>query len=126
MTNDRASKKKTSGAKWSADTKHKQDMALNFGFFGQQEHRVFNYRPRYYDPEAEERRRLFGDVDGTNEKAKKDGTYVPGSSIRGAWRDGHYQRTRTTATRTQTIISIVTLLLIAVVLVYITKFYALL
>jgi hypothetical protein len=101
-------------------------MALNFGFFGQQEHRVFNYRPRYYDPEAEERRRLFGDVDGTNEKAKKDGTYVPGSSIRGAWRDGHYQRTRTTATRTQTIISIVTLLLIAVVLVYITKFYALL
>ena len=101
-------------------------MALNFGFFGQQEHRVFNYRPRYYDPEAEERRRLFGDVDGTNEKAKKDGTYVPGSSIRGAWRDGNYKRTRTTASRTQTIIGIITLLLIALVLIYVTKIYGLL
>lgn len=101
-------------------------MAFNFGFFSQQEHRVFNYRPRYYDPEAEERKRLFGDVDGTNEKERKEGKYVPGSSIRGAWRDGNYQRTRATVSRTQTIISIVTLLLIAVVLVYITKFYALL
>lgn len=101
-------------------------MAFNFGFFSQQEHRVFNYRPRYYDPEAEERKRLFGDVDGSNEQAKKDGSYTPGSSIRGAWRDGHYQRTRATVSRTQTIISIITLLLIAAVLVYITKFYSLL
>lgn len=99
---------------------------FNFGFFGNQEHRVFNYRPRYYDPEEEERKRMFGDVDGSNEKAKQEGKYVPGSSIRGAWRDGNYQRTRTTQTRTQVIISIVTLLLIAVVLVFITKFYALL
>ncbi|MBO5563724.1 MAG: hypothetical protein IJ701_05680 [Bacteroidales bacterium] len=99
---------------------------FNFGFFGNQEHRVFNYRPRYYDPEEEERKRMFGEVDGTNEKARKEGRYVPGSSIRGAWRDGNYQRTRVTRSRTQTIISIVTLLLIAVVLVYITKFYSLL
>ena len=35
---------------------------FNFGFFGNQEHRVFNYKPRYYDPEEEERRRMFGDV----------------------------------------------------------------
>ena len=26
---------------------------FNFGFFGSQEHRVFNYKPRYYDPEEE-------------------------------------------------------------------------
>ena len=99
---------------------------FNFGFFGNQEHRVFNYRPRFYDPEEEERRRFFGDVDGSNEKAKEDGTYVPGSSIRGAWRDGHYKRTRSSQSRTQTIISLVTMLLIAAVLIYITKFYALL
>ena len=99
---------------------------FNFGFFGNQEHRVFNYKPRYYDPEEEERRRLFGDVDGTNEKAKEEGKYVPGSSIRGAWRDGNYKRTRATASRTQTIIGLVTLLLIALVLIYITKIYALL
>ncbi len=99
---------------------------FNFGFFGNQEHRVFNYKPRYYDPEEEERRRMFGDVDGTNDKAREDGTYVPGSSIRGAWRDGNYKRTRSTQSRTQVIIGIITLLLIAVVLIYITKIYALL
>ena len=98
---------------------------FNFGFFGSQEHRVFNYKPRYYDPEEEERRRLFGDVDGTNEKAKEEGKYVPGSSIRGAWRDGNYKRTRSTASRTQAIIGLITLLLIALVLIYITKIYAL-
>lgn len=99
---------------------------FNFGFFGDQELRVFNYKPRYYDPEKEERRAMFGDVDGTNAKAKEEGTYVPGSSIRGAFRNGAYKRTRSTATRTQTIIGIVTLLLIVAVLIYITKFYELL
>ena len=71
---------------------------FNFGFFGNQEHRVFNYKPRYYDPEEEERRRMFGDVDGSNEKAS----------------------------RTQAIIGIITLLLIALVLIYVTKIYGLL
>ena len=99
---------------------------FNFGFFGSQEHRVFNYKPRYYDPEEEERKRLFGDVDGSNEKAKQDGKYVPGSSIRGAWRDGNYKRMRSTQTRAQVIIGLVTMLLVAAVLIYITKFYALL
>ena len=42
--------------------------------------------------------------------------YVPGSSIRGAWRDGNYQRTRSSQTRTQVIISLVTLALVAGVL----------
>ena len=87
---------------------------------------MFNYKPRYYDPEEEERKRMFGDVDGTNEKAKAEGKYVPGSSIRGAWRDGNYKRTRTSASRTQTIIGLITLLLIALVLIYITKIYSLL
>ena len=98
---------------------------FNFGFFNTAEHRVFNYKPRYYDPEEEERKRMFGDVDGSNEKAKQDGKYVPGSSIRGAWRDGNYKRTRGSQSRVQTIISLVTLVLIAVVLIYITKLYGL-
>ena len=99
---------------------------FNLGFFKDPGHRVFNYKPRYYDPEEEERKRMFGDVDGSNEKAKEEGKYVPGSSIRGAWRDGNYKRTRTAHSRTQAIIGIVTLLLIAIVLIYITKLYALL
>ncbi|MBR6345817.1 MAG: hypothetical protein IKR69_00330 [Bacteroidales bacterium] len=101
-------------------------MAFNFGLFGDQEHRVFRYRPRYYDPEAEERKAMFGAVDGTFDKERKEGKPAPGSSIRGAFRDGNYQRTRSSATRTQTIISIITLLLIVAVLYFIAKFYTLL
>ncbi|MBR5384550.1 MAG: hypothetical protein IK143_01585 [Bacteroidales bacterium] len=96
---------------------------LNFNFFGETEHRVFNYRPRYYDPEKEERRRIFGDVDGSNEK---DAQAAPGSSIRGAFRDGNYKRTRSSSTRIQSIIGLVGLLLLAVAMIYITKFYSLL
>ncbi len=99
---------------------------FNFGFFGNQEHRVFNYKPRYFDPEKEKRKAMFGDVDGTADKEREEGTYVPGASIRGAFRDGNYKRTRGSGTKVQAVIGIVTLLLIAVVLVYITKFYSLL
>lgn len=99
---------------------------FNFGFFGEQEHRVFNYKPRYYDPAEEERKAMFGSVDGSDDKAREEGTYVPGSSIQGAFRDGNYRRTRSGATRAQSIIGIVGLLLVVTVLIYITKFYSLL
>lgn len=99
---------------------------FNFGFFGNPEHRVFNYRPRYYDPEAEKRRQMFGEVDGTNEKARQSGEYVPGSSLRGAFRNGNYMKTRSDMGVAHTIISIVTLILIVVVLVFIAKFFELL
>ena len=95
-----------------------------FNFFGDNEHRVFNYKPIYYDPEEEERKRRFGAVDGTLEQAKKEGTYVPGSYIKGAFREG--PRTRTPMRRTQTIIGIISLLLIVAMLWYIAKFYSLL
>ncbi len=99
---------------------------FNFGFFGNQEHRVFNYKPRYYDPEREARKAMFGEVDGSVQKEKDEGVYVPGNSIRGAFRNGNYKRTRGSMNRVQTIIGLVTLLLIATVLIYITKFYSLL
>ncbi len=95
-----------------------------FNFFGDNEHRVFNYKPIYYDPAEEERKRRFGAVDGTLDKEKKEGSYVPGSYIKGAFREG--ARTRTPMKRAQTIIGIVTLLLIVVVLWYIAQFYSLL
>ena len=95
-----------------------------FNFFGENEHRVFNYKPIYYDPAEEERKRRFGAVDGTMEKEKEEGTYVPGSYIRGSVRDG--ARTRTPMKRAQTIIGIISMLLIIGVLFFIAKFYALL
>lgn len=101
-----------------------------FNFFGDHEHKVFDYKPIYYDKEKEERKRLFGDVDGSREKemeeAKEKGTYVPGSYIKGALRDGNYQRTRSSSTKAQNIIGLVGLVLIFVVLFYIAKFYQLL
>jgi len=97
-----------------------------FNFFGESEHRVFNYKPIYYDPEEEERKRMFGAVDGTLDKEKEKGTYVPGSYIQGSMRDGAYRRTRSHMGKTQTIIGIITMLLIVAVLFFILKFYQML
>ncbi|HAY18602.1 MAG TPA: hypothetical protein DCY24_05305, partial [Rikenellaceae bacterium] len=58
-----------------------------FTFPGEQEHRRFNYKPLYYDKDEEERRQKFGKVDGTFEKEKEKGEYVPGSYIKGSLRD---------------------------------------
>lgn len=97
-----------------------------FNFFGESEHRVFNYRPRYYDPEEEKRKQMFGKVDGTLDKEKAEGKYVPGSYIKGSLRDGNYSRTRGHMGKAQTIIGIISLLLIVAVLYFIAKFYSML
>ena len=58
-----------------------------FSFFGDQEHRVFNYKPMYYDQEEEERRQMFGKVDGSIERENQEkGGHTPGSYIQGAFR----------------------------------------
>ncbi|MBO4760954.1 MAG: hypothetical protein J5520_04315 [Bacteroidales bacterium] len=96
-----------------------------FGWFGDQEHRVFNYKPIYYDEEKEKRRQMFGKVDGSAEREQESGEHAPGSYIQGAFRNGNYARRRT-ASKTQSIIGIVGLLLVAAILIYFAKFYALL
>jgi len=106
-------------------------MGFNFNFFGETEHRVFNYKPRYYDPEKEERRRMFGKVDGSLDKTQpgKEGedvdnqAYTPGKYISGSFRDGNYQHTRRDTGRIHKIIGMVGLILMFVVLWYIAKFY---
>ena len=97
-----------------------------FNFFGDNEHRVFNYKPIYYDPKEEERKRKFGAVDGSLKKEQEEGSYVPGSYIKGAFRDGNYRKERGHMQKTQVIIGIVTLILICIVLYFIAKFYTLL
>ena len=97
----------------------------SFGWFGDQEHRVFNYKPRYYDPEKEKRERLFGQVDGSTDKKEGESGYVPGSYIQGSFRNGNYARHRGGG-RAQAIIGIVGLILVVVILFYIAKFYSLL
>ena len=96
-----------------------------FTFPGQQEHRKFNYRPIYYDKDEEERRQVFGKVDGRLD-AEKEKEYKAGAYIRGSWRDGNYAKRDSGATTAQKIIGIVGLILLAVVLIYLCKFYLLL
>ena len=93
---------------------------FNFGFFGTPEHRVFNYKPRYYDPEKEALKEKFGAVDGSRDK-----NYVPGSHIKGSFRGGNYQRTRK-ASRASGIIGMFSLILAFVVIYLIAKYYPLL
>ena len=97
-----------------------------FNWFGEQEHNTFDYKPIYYDKEKDELKRKFGKVDGTLEKEKEEGTYVPGSYIKGSMRDGRYKSAKSASNRAQNIIGIVGLLLVAAILYYIAKFYSLL
>lgn len=96
-----------------------------FNFFGEHEHRVFNYKPIYFDPEKEELKQKFGAVDGSREREAKNGTYAPGSYIKGSFRDGNYKRTRG-ATKAQSIIGLIGLLLFALVMINFAKFFTLL
>lgn len=93
----------------------------NFGWFDESEHRVFDYKPRYYDKEKDELKQKFGKVDGSLEH--KDAPYVPGSYLNGAFRGGHKKRS---SNKAQKIITLIGLILFVVVMIYITKFYSLL
>ena len=101
-------------------------MGFNFNFFGTSEHRVFNYKPRYYDQKKEALKETFGQVDGSaGKKDSQKSDYTPGSYLKDSLRDGHYQKTRQT-NKAQQIIGVVGLILFFIVLVYIAKFYSLL
>lgn len=114
------------GTEWENDYICTLLLMAVFNFFGDGEHRVFHYRPRYYNEVEDERKRRFGKVDGTAESEKSEGSYKPGDYIRGSMRDRRYQTSRSNANKAQKIIGIIGLILIAVILIYIAKFYSLL
>lgn len=96
-----------------------------FSWFGDQEHNKFNYTPLYYDKEKEELKRRFGAVDGSASKGSD--TYVPGSYIkRSMGSDAQTKTRKTSANRAQNIIGVVGLTLLAIVLIFIAKFYMML
>lgn len=96
-------------------------MEFNFSFFGKQEVRKFNYRPRFYDPETEERRKKYGDMT----KKPDSSTYVPGQYVKGSLRDGKYQRTEDVS-RNQRAIGVVTILLLFAVIYLVYKYFPIL
>ena len=91
---------------------------------------MFNYKPIYYDKEAEELERKYGKADGSREakmdKEIEDGTYVPGTYLKESMRSKRRMTGRSHANKAQSIIGLVGLLLIFIVLFYIAKFYILL
>ena len=86
---------------------------------------MFRYRPRYYDEEQEALKEKFGKVDGSQER-DKDKPYIPGSIVKGSFRDGKYQQTRPGATRAQKIIGMIGMVLVFVVIIFIARIYSLL
>ena len=97
------------------------DMGFSFNFFGTQEVRKFNYRPRFYDPEAEERRKKYGDFTKPKEMEK----YVPGQHVKGSLRDGNYQRTKDVS-KNQKAIGMITMILLFAVVYLIFKYFPIL
>ena len=95
-------------------------MGFSFNFFGKQEVRRFNYKPRFYDPETEERRKKYGDFT----KPKEEG-YTPGQHVRGSFRDGNYQR-KMEVSRNQKMIGMVTMGLLLAVVILLFKYFPLL
>lgn len=83
--------------------------------------RRFSYKPRFYDPEKEERRKKYGDFT----KPKEDTPYVPGKHVKNSFRDGNYQRTKEIG-RNQKIIGMFTTVLLFVVVYLIYKYFPLL
>ncbi len=90
-----------------------------FNFYGRGEHRVFDHKPIYYDPEKDKLRRYFGDVDGSSENAE----YKPGSLIRGSFSDSRSNGLDKPMKRVQTIITVVTIVLVIAVMFLILKLY---
>ena len=97
-------------------------MGFSFNFFGKQEVRKFNYIPRFYDPETEERRKKYGDMTKLDEKK---GEYVPGQHLKGSFRDGNYQR-KQDVTKNQRAIGMLTMVLLFAVVYLLYKYYPIL
>lgn len=97
-----------------------KNMGFNFSFFGKQEVRRFNYRPRFYDPEVEERRKKYGDF-----TKPRDEAYAPGKHIKGSLRDGNYSKTYDMS-KNQKVIGIITTALLFAVVYLIFKYFPLL
>ena len=95
-------------------------MGFSFNFFGTQEVRKFSYKPRFYDPETEERRKKYREF--TKPKEEK---YVPGNIVKGSLRDGNYQRKKEVS-RNQKTIGVVTMILLFSVVYLIYKYFPLL
>lgn len=95
-------------------------MAFRLTFFKIPEHRVYSYKPRYYD-EAKER--IQEAEEKYHPKESQSGKYIPGLGIREAYRKGVVEGRKRQAggTKTNGLILFVTLILLFVAAYYLAK-----
>lgn len=94
-------------------------------FFSTPEHKVFTYKPRYYDPEKErikqayEKKRLEAMRNGEPVPEEEVPEYVPGASLRASFENHRFEQKVSDSSRKgiHTIIMVVSLIL-AIVIVY--------
>lgn len=96
-------------------------MGFNFGFFGTPQHREFNYKPVYYDPEKEARKERLERL-GENAKDVDEKPYVPGMYVKGSITDRNY-RVERGANKAQKVLGAVALVLAFAVIWLIAKYY---
>ena len=101
-------------------------MALNISFFKTPKHKVFTYRPIFYDPEKErlEERRKARDaareaegVEGSEVTERRQLDY-PGKNIRGSFQKSLYENRRHVATNSFTRIVVILSILLLFILIF--------
>lgn len=102
-------------------------MAFRISFFRTPQHRVFDYKPRYYDPDKEEfqERVEQSRLKYQEEARREDKPYIPGASIRGSFKRNHEQK-RAYPKNANLIrwITIVALILIMLAAVYFSNIFS--
>ncbi len=104
-------------------------MALRISFFKTQPHRVFTYKPRFWNPQKEEFeervKRAREKYQGTKEGEDGKSGYVPGASIRGSFTK-HYEVSRRYPGRQKLIraVIIIAIAFILIMLFYMTDAYS--
>lgn len=94
-------------------------------FFNTPEHKVFTFKPRYYDPEKEKieqaraRMRMEENIDGTEASAAEKREYKPGEYIRGSFSRPFFEQKKSdTSTKGLRGVIWVFSLLLAILIVY--------
>ncbi|MDR0560649.1 MAG: hypothetical protein LBG92_10805 [Prevotellaceae bacterium] len=103
-------------------------MAIRFSMFTVPEHKKFNYKPRIWDPEKEDReareKRVREEL-GLADKTADGKTYVPDlrNSLRREIARTRKSKPKTGLNRVRSLMFVVTVVLLAVMLVFIMKIF---
>jgi len=87
-------------------------------FFRLPQYNVFDYKPRFYDPEKERRKELLNELRKSQGKrliGEEDGEYKPGSTIKGSFKS---KMTRTSFSAKNSIFRVVVIAAILMFLAY--------